>query len=438
MLHMPNEDFVLEYQISDEEFKKPEFILEKHPNFENDYCFYYKFNPTAIIDDNIDINNPLIKDFKGNFIFILDRSGSMNGNRINLAITSLIYFLKSLPENSKFNIISFGSEYSVLNEKNMIINNEIIKKTISSIEEFDADMGGTEISNVLDALKNKYLEKEYNNRIFILTDGAVFDEDKCFKLIEEMINLKEYDITFSTLGIGSGCSEILVKGMAKIGQGECELVKNEEDMMDKVISVLEDSMSLQFNDMKVYLKKNNPELISYLNYSKKVKNAVIEFYSLLTDLSLLSNNKIICEFNLNEKDSKIETDINIESAIISDVIHKYFLKNFAHQPLSNSLAIKYQILTNSTAFYGLVQENSISEEELLNKKYKEIENTPPIEYTIPKRSSIPIFCKTLTGKTITLDVDPSELIEDVKAKIQYREGIPIDQQNYFCRKIIRE
>ena len=97
MLHMPNEDFVLEYQISDEEFKKPEFILEKHPNFENDYCFYYKFNPTAIIDDNIDINNPLIKDFKGNFIFILDRSGSMNGNRINLAITSLIYFLKSLP-----------------------------------------------------------------------------------------------------------------------------------------------------------------------------------------------------------------------------------------------------------------------------------------------------------------------------------------------------
>ena len=122
MLHMPNEDFVLEYQISDDEFKKPEFILEKHPKFENDYCFYYKFNPTTIIDDNIDTNNPLIKDFKGNFIFILDRSGSMYGNRINLAITSLIYFLKSLPENSKFNIISFGSEYSVLNEENIIIN----------------------------------------------------------------------------------------------------------------------------------------------------------------------------------------------------------------------------------------------------------------------------------------------------------------------------
>ena len=199
MLHIPNEDFVLEYQISDDEFKRPELILEKHPIFENDYCFYYKFDPSTIIDDNIDTNNTLIKDFKGNFIFIVDRSGSMDGNRISLAITSLIYFLKSLPENSKFNIISFGSDYSVLNEENNIINNENIQNAISSIEKFDADMGGTEISNVLDAIKNKYLEKEYKNRIFILTDGCVFDEDKCFKLIEEMINLKEYDISFSTL-----------------------------------------------------------------------------------------------------------------------------------------------------------------------------------------------------------------------------------------------
>ncbi len=44
------------------------------------------------------------------------------------------------------------------------------------------------------------------------------------------------------------------------------------------------------------------------------------------------------------------------------------------------------------------------------------------------RGGMQVFVKTLTGKTISVDVEPDESVESLKSKIQEKEGIPPDQQ----------
>ena len=60
------------------------------------------------------------------FNFLLDRSGSMSGSRIEKAREALILFLRSLPPGCMFSVVSFGTfhRFLTINGETVIENNE--------------------------------------------------------------------------------------------------------------------------------------------------------------------------------------------------------------------------------------------------------------------------------------------------------------------------
>ena len=311
------------------------------------------------------------------FIFLVDQSGSMAGSSIKLVSESLLFFLQSLPKDSYFQIIGFGSTFEKINDKPLLYNKENVKNTMDIIKNLKANLGGTDISS---PLKDIFNSKDYDDinlgrNLFILTDGEVDNREECLELIS--MNSEKFKV--HAIGIGSSFDKILIQNAGIQGKGSYHFVNKVSEVNSIIIQSLSKCLRSYLLNVKLSLDKIKPEnefmpKINFiypdeiLNYyfitkGKNNENIQINFESSKkNDNFIFSNDKII-----KEEDGEI----------VSQIIIGNILKN-ADENFDENTEIKlsknYQILSKRTALFAVAEGNEavkLGEMKQVKKKPKE-------------------------------------------------------------------
>lgn len=192
----------------------------------------------------------------GEFIFVMDRSGSMgcsmssepdSPRRIDSAKETMVLLIKSLPLGCYFNIFGFGSHFQSFFPDSVEYTQESMKSALKQIEVMKSDMGGTEI---LEPLKNIYSKAEkpgHPRQLFVFTDGEVGNT----KAVIAEVQANSSKHRCFAFGIGEGASTALIKGIARAGHGTCEFVTGKERMQPKVLQTLKCSLQPVVKDVSL-------------------------------------------------------------------------------------------------------------------------------------------------------------------------------------------
>ncbi|XP_028308117.1 von Willebrand factor A domain-containing protein 5B1 [Gouania willdenowi] len=206
-------------------------------------------NPVVMLNFCPDLKSVCsdLRKVHGEFIFLIDRSGSMSGININRVKDAIVVILKSLVPGCLFNIVGFGSTFKSLFTTSQIYEEEALAMACEYIRKIRADMGGTNILAPLTWILRQPVFSGHPRLLFLLTDGAV---DNTGQVIELVRNHARYVRCF-TFGIGQNACRRLVQGLATVSKGTAEFLSDGERLQPKMIKSLKKTLAPVLSDISI-------------------------------------------------------------------------------------------------------------------------------------------------------------------------------------------
>ena len=359
-----------------------EIPVPEKPDEDNTISYSAKY------EDNI------INETPGLFIFLIDQSGSMSGDSIELVKKSLILFIQSLPEKSYFQLIGFGSNFKKYNEEPVIYNKENVNNIIEIINNLDANLGGTNISGPLDAIfrDDNYSKINLSKNIFLLTDGKVYDSERCF----ELINNNSGKFRIHSLGIGNYFDKVLIEKCGKLGKGTSSFVKEVDKINSVVIDVLNKSLRPYIIDIKFEFDNYKEEIAAniiscYPKNNFSYQNEIMNYSFILPEKKELNNLKLkitgLDPINIIEENINFENLIKLEDGeeMGKMIVGKALKNNEEFQKDEEKeikFAKKYQILSKNTALFAEIINEESQQSKLIKVELKQSqEKTDPFKHS---------------------------------------------------------
>ena len=167
-----------------------------------------------------------------NISLVLDRSTSMQGDRLQQVKAAAIKLLRGMQSDDILSIIIFSDRAEVLLSTHNQANRDQSEKLINSIKAG----GGTEIYHGLLAGFDQIIlfkQRTLNNQLILVTDGHTYgDEDACYGLADRC---SAQGITLTGFGIGSDWADEFMDQLVERAGGYCHFVPNAADLPDLLV-----------------------------------------------------------------------------------------------------------------------------------------------------------------------------------------------------------
>jgi Ca-activated chloride channel homolog len=220
--HVPDRDFILRWQEAPVQQAKPKAWSGTHLEADGRTCRY------GLLQVRAPLEQAAVEELEQDVYFLLDRSGSMSGEKWRQCAVALRAFVAELGARDRVWITCFESLFQDFSEVPMTRDELLADEGLQNLEAIGVT-GGTEL---LPALKHVLeMRRKHSGkrpaRLILITDGQVGNEDEVLALL----NVRTArDLPVHTFGIDTEVNDAFLLQVARQTRGRCALMAPEDDI----------------------------------------------------------------------------------------------------------------------------------------------------------------------------------------------------------------